>query len=133
MKSDNSAPIFSNLRNADLVLTQHSVADKFALGRFKYLEAALVASVVLVTGTYFYDYVQPEWKPSVKSGFGDSTALVNTIKPAQTAAFLAQPPWKIEYALDDMSSDVVMMAPYQELTACSKPNFLMSTSTTKTA
>ncbi|MCG9681129.1 protein kinase [Vibrio sp. Isolate23] len=114
LKSDNSAPIFSNLRNADLVLTQHSVADKFALGRFKYLEAALVASVVLVTGTYFYDYLQPEWKPSAKPGFTDPSVLVNKIKPAQTASFLAQPPWEIEYALDDMSNDVVMMAPYRD-------------------
>ncbi|KJY87233.1 protein kinase [Vibrio neptunius] len=114
LKSDNSAPIFSNLRNADLVLTQHSVSDKFAFGRFKYLEATLVASVLLVTGTYFYDYMQPEWKPSAKPGFSESSALVNTIKPAQTASFLAQPPWKVEQALNDMSNDVVMMAPYQD-------------------
>ncbi|MDN3611782.1 serine/threonine protein kinase [Vibrio ostreicida] len=114
LKSDNSAPIFTNLRNADLVLTQHRATDRFSLGRFKYLEAALVASVVLVTGTYVYDYLQPEWKPSAKSGFGQTETLVNTIKPAQTASFLAQTPWEIERVLDDMSSDVVVMAPYRD-------------------
>ena len=114
LKTDNSAPLFSNLRNADLVLTKHSAADKFSFGRFKYLEAALVASVLLVSGTYTYDYLQPEWKPSPKSGFTESVTLAKTIKPAQTASFLAQPPWKIEYALEDMSDDLVLMAPYQE-------------------
>ncbi|NOH72446.1 protein kinase [Vibrio pectenicida] len=114
LKSDNSAPLFSNLRNADLVLTNHSATDKFSLGRFKYLEATLVASVLLVSGTYTYDYLQPEWKPSAKSGFTELANTIETIKPAQTASFLAQPPWKIEYALDDMSNDVVLMAPYQE-------------------
>ena len=88
LKTDNSAPLFSNLRNADLVLTKHSAADKFSFGRFKYLEAALVASVLLVSGAYTYDYLQPEWKPSPKSGFTESVTLAKTIKPLKRPRFL---------------------------------------------
>jgi hypothetical protein len=40
--------------------------------------------------------------------------LVSTIKPAQTASFLAQPPWDIEFALNDMEKNVVTTAPYRE-------------------
>lgn len=36
------------------------------------------------------------------------------IKPAQAATFLSQPPWEIENALDNNSSDVVSLAPYRE-------------------
>jgi len=114
LKADNSAPIFTNLRNADLVLTQRRGSDKFAFGRFKYLEAAMVASVVAVTGTYLYDASQPDWQPVLKSELVSPEKVVRTIKPAQTAAFLAQPPWKIENALSDSSNDLVTMAPYRE-------------------
>lgn len=113
LDSNVSAPIFNNLRNADLVLTQRKAMDRFPMHRFKYLEISLVISVMLITGTYLYDASQPEWHSIVKSEH-NATDAVGTIKPAQTASFLAQSPWEIEYALDDMNSNVVSTAPYRE-------------------
>lgn len=115
--SQSNAPIFSSLRNADLLLTHCKPQDKGGYGRFKVLEASLVLSVMAVTGHYLYEQNQPEWKAIVKSEPTISqagTPLVSTIKPAQTASFLAQPPWAIEQALNDMEKDVISTAPYRE-------------------
>ncbi len=114
--SQSNAPIFSSLRNADLLLTHCKPQDKASYGRFKVLEASLVLSVVAVTGHYLYQQNQPEWKTIVKSQpiLQTETPLVSTIKPAQTASFLAQPPWAIETALNDMEKDVISTAPYRE-------------------
>ncbi|MFZ3441941.1 serine/threonine protein kinase [Vibrio harveyi] len=114
--SQSNAPIFSSLRNADLLLTHCKPQDKASYGRFKVLEASLVLSVVAVTGHYLYQKNQPEWKTIVKSQpiSQTETPLVSTIKPAQTASFLAQPPWAIETALNDMEKDVISTAPYRE-------------------
>ncbi|HDM8193986.1 TPA: protein kinase [Vibrio harveyi] len=114
--SQSNAPIFSSLRNADLLLTHCKPQDKASYGRFKVLEASLVLSVVAVTGHYLYQQNQPEWKTIVKSQPISQTEkpLVSTIKPAQTASFLAQPPWAIETALNDMEKDVISTAPYRE-------------------
>ncbi|PMH26162.1 protein kinase [Vibrio lentus] len=111
--ADVSAPLFSSLRNADLVLTKHRTIDRIQSGRLRYLEASLVLCVVIITGTYLYNQGQPEWKSIVKST-SSSSSLVSTIKPAQTASFLAQSPWDIEFALQDMEKDVVSTAPYRE-------------------
>ncbi|MBN8156858.1 protein kinase family protein, partial [Vibrio vulnificus] len=76
-----------------------------------------VLSVMAVTGHYLYEQNQPEWKTIVKSEPTISqigTPLVSTIKPAQTASFLTQPPWVIEQALNDMEKDVMSTAPYRE-------------------
>ncbi|WP_299132416.1 protein kinase [uncultured Vibrio sp.] len=108
-----SAPLFSSLRNADLVLTKHRAIDRIHTGRLRYLEASLVLCVAIITGTYLYNQAQPEWKSIVKSSNSTSN-LVSTIKPAQTASFLAQSPWDIEFALEDMEKDVVSTAPYRE-------------------
>ncbi|MGF1696320.1 protein kinase [Vibrio lamellibrachiae] len=108
-----NAPIFKNLINADLVLTHRSAFDRFAIGRFKYLEATLVASVMLLVGNHVYQSSQPEWKSIVKSNV-PSEEGIGSVKPAQTAAFLGQAPWAIQTALDDMSNDVVSIAPYRE-------------------
>ncbi|EKO3854845.1 protein kinase [Vibrio harveyi] len=114
--SQSNAPIFSSLRNADLLLTHCKPQDKASYGRFKVLEVSLVLSVVAVTGHYLYQQNQPEWKTIVKSQpiSQTETPLVSTIKPAQTASFLAQPPWAIETALNDMEKDVISTAPYRE-------------------
>ncbi|HGY9570071.1 TPA: serine/threonine protein kinase [Vibrio harveyi] len=114
--SQSNAPIFSSLRNADLLLTHCKPQDKASYGRFKVLEASLVLSVVALTGHYLYQQNQPEWKTIVKSQpiSQTETPLVSTIKPAQTASFLAQPPWAIETALNDMEKDVISTAPYRE-------------------
>jgi len=115
--SQSNAPIFSSLRNADLLLTRCKPQDKRSYGRFKLLEASLVLSVMAVTGQYFYEQNQPEWKTIVKSEPKISptgTPLQSTIKPAQTASFLGQPPWAIEQALNDMEKDVMSTAPYRE-------------------
>lgn len=115
--SQSNAPIFSSLRNADLLLTHCKPQDKSGNGRFKILEASLVLSVIAITGSYLYQQNQPEWKTIVKSEPSISqteTPLVSTIKPAQTASFLAQPPWDIEFALNDMEKNVVTTAPYRE-------------------
>ncbi|WP_063345310.1 serine/threonine protein kinase [Vibrio jasicida] len=115
--SQSNAPIFSSLRNADLLLTHCKPQDKSGYGRFKILEASLVLSVIAITGSYLYQQNQPEWKTIVKSEPSISqteTPLVSTIKPAQTASFLAQPPWDIEFALNDMEKNVVTTAPYRE-------------------
>ncbi|WP_172581460.1 serine/threonine protein kinase [Vibrio harveyi] len=114
--SQSNAPIFRSLRNADLLLTHCKPQDKASYGRFKVLEASLVLSVVAVTGHYLYQQNQPEWKTIVKSQpiSQTETPLVSTIKPAQTASFLAQPPWAIETALNDMEKDVISTAPYRE-------------------
>ncbi|HDM8165181.1 TPA: protein kinase [Vibrio harveyi] len=114
--SQSNAPIFSSLRNADLLLTHCKPQDKASYGRFKVLEASLVLSVVAVTGHYLYQQNQPEWKTIVKPQpiSQTETPLVSTIKPAQTASFLAQPPWAIETALNDMEKDVISTAPYRE-------------------
>ncbi|WP_261886061.1 serine/threonine protein kinase [Vibrio pomeroyi] len=108
-----SAPLFSSLRNADLVLTKHRAIDRINTGRLRYLEASLVLCVAIITGTYLYNQAQPEWKSIVKSS-NSASNLVSTIKPAQTASFLAQSPWDIEFALEDMEKDVVSTAPYRE-------------------
>lgn len=107
------APLFSSLRNADLVLTKHRAIDRIQTGRLRYLEASLVLCVAIITGTYLYNQTQPEWKSIVKSS-NNTSNLVSTIKPAQTASFLAQSPWDIEFALEDMEKDVVSTAPYRE-------------------
>ncbi|HAS8192240.1 TPA: protein kinase family protein [Vibrio vulnificus] len=115
--SQSNAPIFSSLRNADLLLTHCKSQGKGGYGRFKVLEASLVLSVMAVTGHYLYEQNQPEWKTIVKSEPTISqigTPLVSTIKPAQTASFLTQPPWVIEQALNDMEKDVMSTAPYRE-------------------
>ncbi len=111
--SDVPAPLFSSLRNADLVLTKHRTIDRFQGGRLRYLEASLIVCVVIITSTYLYNQTQPEWKSIVKST-NNSSNLVSTIKPAQTASFLAQSPWDIEFSLQDMERDVVLTAPYRE-------------------
>ncbi len=108
-----SAPIFNNLRNADLVLTPRKAFDRLPSQRFRYLEASLVASVVVITGAYLYDASQPEWRNIVKSE-QQNNDVVSAIKPAQTASFLAQSPWDIEDALNDMEANVVSTAPYRE-------------------
>ncbi|MEF1203629.1 protein kinase [Vibrio owensii] len=115
--SQSNAPIFSSLRNADLLLTHCKPQDKAGYGRFKVLEASLVLSVMAITGHHLYEQNQPEWKTIVKSEptiSQNETPLASTIKPAQTASFLAQPPWAIEQALNDMEKDVMSTAPYRE-------------------
>ena len=112
IESQNSAPIFSSLRNADLLLT-HCKTDDKSYGRFRVLEASLVLCVAAITGSYLYNASQPEWKTIVTTK-QDTPETVSTIKPAQTASFLAQPPWQIEYSLNDMESSVVTTAPYRE-------------------
>ncbi len=107
------APIFNNLRNADLVLRPKSRLDGFRFARMRYLEASLVAALCVVTGSYVYQSNQPEWKSIVREN-NPSNSFVSSIKPAQAASFLAQPPWEIETALTEMSKDVVSMAPYNE-------------------
>ncbi|MGF1727563.1 serine/threonine protein kinase [Photobacterium nomapromontoriensis] len=111
--SQSNAPIFSKLRNADLVLTHRKPQDKYRYGRFKILEASLVVSVAVITGSYVYNQNQPEWKSIVQPERTPSE-LVSTIKPAQTASFLAQAPRDIELALNDMEQNVVSTAPYRE-------------------
>ncbi|MGF1751781.1 serine/threonine protein kinase [Vibrio cionasavignyae] len=108
-----SAPIFSNLRNADLVLTQRRHSDRTVGGRFKFLEASLVLSVIAITASYLYEQAQPEWK-SIVNAEHSSVSPSATIKPAQTASFLALPPWEIELVLNDMEMNVVSTAPYRE-------------------
>ncbi len=113
LDSNGSAPIFNSMRHADLVLTPRKTIDRFPLHRFKYLEASLVICVLMITLTYLYDASQPEWHSIVKNEHR-SGDVAGAIKPAQTASFLAQSPWDIESALDDMSSNVVSTAPYRE-------------------
>ncbi|AUI87866.1 protein kinase [Vibrio azureus] len=115
--SQSNAPIFSSLRNADLLLTHCKPQDKAGYGRFKVLEACLALSVCAITGLYLYQQSQPEWKTIVKSepSFTLTQEPLNpTIKPAQTASFLAQAPWEIENTLAEMSSDMLITAPYRE-------------------
>ncbi len=118
LKSNNSAPLFSSLRNADLVLTEHKIIHDFSGGYFKYLEMGLVASIAFVVGGYLFSSdstSKPEWTPPVKqSDLASSSKVINSIKPAQTASFLSQTPWDIENILDDMDNDVVALAPYRE-------------------
>ncbi|WP_299015029.1 protein kinase [uncultured Photobacterium sp.] len=108
LKTSHDAPIFNSLRNADLVLTQSRGAYKHRLGNFKCLEAVLVASVILVTGSVLYRANKPDF------GFDMAGTVTVAIKPAQTAAFLAQPPWQIVSSLEDTSKDVLTLAPYRE-------------------
>ncbi|AIW13551.1 protein kinase domain-containing protein [Vibrio tubiashii] len=108
-----NAPIFSSLRNADLLLTHRKPHEKSGYGRFKILEASLVLSVVAITGNYLYNQSQPEWK-SIINPAQSSNEGVSVIKPAQTASFLGQSPWDIEFSLNDMEKNVVTTAPYRE-------------------
>nr|WP_217906375.1 protein kinase [Vibrio sp. JPW-9-11-11] len=111
--SKSSAPIFSSLRNADLLLTHRKPYEGSGYGRFKILEASLVLSVATITGSYLYDQSQPEWK-SIINPAQSTNEVVSVIKPAQTASFLAQSPWDIEFSLNDMEKNVVKTAPYRE-------------------
>ncbi|OAJ93043.1 serine/threonine protein kinase [Vibrio bivalvicida] len=111
--SKSNAPIFSSLRNADLLLTHRKPYERLGYGRFKILEASLVLSVAVITGSYLYNQSQPEWK-SIINPAQSSNEVVSVIKPAQTASFLAQSPWDIEFSLNDMEKNVVTTAPYRE-------------------
>ncbi|GEM75141.1 protein kinase family protein [Vibrio sagamiensis] len=115
--SQSNAPIFSSLRNADLLLTHCKPQDKVGYGRFKVLEACLALSVCAITGNYLYQQSQPEWKAIVKSEPSftlTQDSLNSTIKPAQTASFLAQAPWDIEHALADMTNNMLITEPYRK-------------------
>ncbi len=111
--SNASAPIFSNLRHADLVLTQRKPPSRLGLGRFKAFEAALVICVIAITGNYLYKQSKPDWELYVHrdQAFQSSVA---TIKPAQTASFITQPPWDIELSLNNIETNVLNTAPYRE-------------------
>lgn len=111
--SNSSAPIFSNLRNADLVLTHCKPQGKSNSGRFKVLEATLVLSVAAIAGHYFYVQNQSSDKLNAQKNT-QSAQLVNAIKPAQTASFLTQPPWEIEQALNGKGKNFFQTAPYLE-------------------
>ena len=105
MRTNNHAPIFTRLRNADLVLRKENSFDPLRLGMFKYLEVALIASVIVITGAILSSYFVPSPVPVIG---------VSKIKPAQTAAFLTKPPWEITTALDNSEVDLLALAPYRE-------------------
>ncbi|MGR5094571.1 serine/threonine protein kinase [Vibrio maritimus] len=111
--SQSSAPIFSNLRNADLVLTHCRPQERAGLKRFKVLELTLAICVAVTSGFYIYQQSQPKWQSIVAADVAPAD-MVSSIKPAQTASFLSLPPWDIEFALNDMEKDVVSTAPYRE-------------------
>ncbi|UUM32458.1 serine/threonine protein kinase [Vibrio japonicus] len=113
LDSNASAPIFSNLRNADLVLTQGKSQDKASSGRFKVLEATLVVSIAAIAGHYFYTQYLSSQKLNAQQDTV-STESVSGIKPAQTASFLTQPPWEIELALNGKGNNFFQTAPYRE-------------------
>lgn len=113
IESKSSAPIFSNLRNADLVLTQCSSYERVGAKRFKIFELTLAVCLAVGTGFYVHQQSQPSWKSIVASDVTPKD-MISSIKPAQTASFLSQPPWEIEFALNDMEKDVISIAPYRE-------------------
>ncbi len=105
MRTSNHAPIFTRLRNADLVLRKENSFEPLRLGMFKYLEVALIASVLVITGAMLSSYLLPQTAPVIGT---------SKIKPAQMAAFLTKPPWEITTALDDNEADLLALAPYRE-------------------
>ncbi|WP_072054258.1 serine/threonine protein kinase [Aliivibrio fischeri] len=111
MQGSHNAPLFTQLRNADLVLRKSSKYDVFRLGRFKYLEASLAACLCLITFTVLLKSFAFTVADNNAVSLSDTSSR---IKPAQAATFLSQPPWEIENALDNNSSDVVSLAPYRE-------------------
>ena len=105
MRTSNHAPIFTRLRNADLVLRKENSFEPLRLGMFKYLEVALIASVLVITGAMLSSYLLSQTAPVIGT---------SKIKPAQMAAFLTKPPWEITTALDDNEADLLALAPYRE-------------------
>ena len=117
MRSNNQMPIFTQLRNADLVLRKENSFDPLRLGTFKYLEAALVASILLFTGGVLSRYMAPVPAPAVAVVAAPISAPMvglSSIKPAQTAAFLAKPPWEITRELENSAGNLLALAPYRE-------------------
>lgn len=114
MRTSNQMPIFTQLRNADLVLRKENSFDPLRIGIFRYVEAALVASVLLFTGGVLSHYFAPEPVPVLAIAPPLPSIGLSTIKPAQTAAFLAKPPWEISSALDNSAVDLLTLAPYRE-------------------
>nr|WP_285892436.1 protein kinase [Vibrio intestinalis] len=107
-----SAPIFSSLRNADLLLTHCKPQDRFKFRRFKLLETGLVICLATITGTHLYQSI-------VDSGQGGPVLQyslmqdpnVNTVNA--TASFLSQSPWKMESLISEMDRQDMDSAPYQ--------------------
>ncbi|EPN4952898.1 protein kinase [Vibrio sp. J2-3(2022)] len=111
INSNSNAPIFSSLRNADLLLTHCKSNDKTAYGRFKLLEASLVLSVVAMTGSYLYQ----QNSDALDAIFAkETTPLSHTITPTDTASFLAEPPWKIKEVLAKTEQGVDTTEAYRE-------------------
>ncbi|MDA9557255.1 protein kinase [Vibrio sp.] len=111
-----NAPLFTSLRNADLVLT--SGASTLPSRRFKLLEGAAALSLCAVASAFTYKALQPEPAPIIVQAAApevkEDVIKTSTIKPAQTAAFLAKSPWEVQTQLDAVSGDVLSIAPYQE-------------------
>ncbi len=84
ISSNSNAPIFSSLRNADLLLTHCKPNDKTAYGRFKILEASLVLSVLATAGSYLYQQNKDQLDAIFSRGV---TTVTHVITPSETASF----------------------------------------------
>ncbi|MDF5393538.1 protein kinase family protein, partial [Vibrio parahaemolyticus] len=110
ISSNSNAPIFSSLRNADLLLTHCKPNDKTAYGRFKILEASLVLSVLATAGSYLYQQNKDQLDAIFPRGVAPVT---HVITPSETASFLAQPPWKIKEELSQATQSIDMTVAYR--------------------
>ncbi|MCR9885989.1 protein kinase [Vibrio alginolyticus] len=110
ISSNSNAPIFSSLRNADLLLTHCKPNDKTAYGRFKILEASLVLSVLATAGSYLYQQNKDQLDAIFSQGVAPVT---HVITPSETASFLAQPPWKIKEELSQATQSIDMTEAYR--------------------
>nr|WP_238939283.1 protein kinase [Vibrio alginolyticus] len=110
ISSNSNAPIFSSLRNADLLLTHCKPNDKTAYGRFKILEASLVLSVLATAGSYLYQQNKDQLDAIFSRGV---TTVTHVITPSETASFLAQPPWKIKEELSQATQSIDMTEAYR--------------------
>nr|WP_306308986.1 protein kinase [Vibrio sp. B511a] len=110
ISSNSNAPIFSSLRNADLLLTHCKPNDKTAYGRFKILEASLVFSVLATAGSYLYQQNKDQLDAILSRGVAPVT---HVITPSETASFLAQPPWEIKEELSQATQSIDMTEAYR--------------------
>lgn len=112
LDSLSSAPIFSSLRNADLLLTHCKPQDKSKLRRFKVLEASLALCLFTITGGYLYQSMDQDKQKAVNPQFAAMHVPNENIVSA-TAGFLSQSPWTIENTIKEMDQQDEDATPYR--------------------
>ncbi|MGR6837652.1 serine/threonine protein kinase [Aliivibrio wodanis] len=114
IQSNHNAPLFTQLKNADLVLRKNDKYDFVQIGRFKYLETVLVVSVFILMATFLFTKT-----PLFQTQNTDIALVQNStvIASPQVAQSSENEQWSAKQSAESRLSDSQLFSQYRNVTS----------------